>query len=451
MLLDAADAYCLAGEVQGALVAVRQAAHSAGHARDPIPAVFAAQHAAVLALCGRLCEARAIFGGSSDELEKAALESDLPVGWRRILRLGLPALLARLGELETACRILDEAVSQSRAMEALGLLPRMLVLRAELSLRTGDWDGARAGAAEAVRLAERGGQVSDQGPALVCLARLAAARGQREECAGYLEQAREIMRRGRLGGLAVPINAVEGLLELSCGEHEAAFVRLERVVRQVEAGSAADPGWVGWVPDFVEAAVHVGRDEEAQRIVTELRPQATASVVLPAIVARCDGLLTPERGEECFRAALQPAAGTGEPFEQARTELCFGEWLGTHGQPAEAGLRLRSAAVVFAELGAGPWARRAARALDTLEPPDARRGRPVEVAPGDARLAVLTGQERRVALLVGQGATNREAADALFVTTKTIEFHLRGVYRKLGVRSRSELAHIVGQALRPVT
>src|SRR2546421_2013165 len=182
MLLDAADAYCLAGEVQAALVAVRQAGQSAGHARDPVPAVFAAQHAGVLAVCGQLCEAREIVGGSSAELEKAALEADLPVGWRRILRLGLPALLARLGELDIACRILDEAIAQSRTVEALGVLPRMLMLRAELSVRTGDWDGAWSGAGEAVHLAERGGQVSDVGPALVCLARLAAARGQRDEC-----------------------------------------------------------------------------------------------------------------------------------------------------------------------------------------------------------------------------------------------------------------------------
>jgi DNA-binding NarL/FixJ family response regulator len=70
-----------------------------------------------------------------------------------------------------------------------------------------------------------------------------------------------------------------------------------------------------------------------------------------------------------------------------------------------------------------------------------------ETRPAPARCAptILTSQEHKVTMLVGQGATNREAAKALFVSPKTIEFHLRSVYRKLGVRSRAELAHLIGQ------
>src|SRR6185437_2018689 len=101
MLLDAADAGSLAGECRSALVAVHQARLLAGRIPAPLPAVVAGQQAAVLARC------------------------------------------ARLGELDAAWRVLDEVIAQSRACEAAGLLPALLVERAEVAVRTGDWAGAQ--------------------------------------------------------------------------------------------------------------------------------------------------------------------------------------------------------------------------------------------------------------------------------------------------------------------
>jgi len=409
--------------------------------------VCLAQHAAVLAREGRLAEARDVLGDSGAQLKQAALAPDTPVGWRRVLQVGLPCLLARLGEVDAARRMLDETIAQAWRTAALGILAAMLGARAELELRAGEWDGAQAAATDAVRLADQLGQASDAAPALVSLARLAAARGRRAECETHLERARELVRSCGLGGLGVAIDAVEGLLELGGGDHEAAFERLERVTRRVTAGSHPDPGWVAWVGDFVEAAIGAGRADEARRILAAVREQASGSLLLPAVVARCEALLAAypagERSglpEERFGEAACHGPGGSEPFERARSELCFGEWLHTRDRPDEAGLLLRSALTTFEELDAGPWAERARRGLDGAAP----KPPPISRPPVD-RLRCLTPQEHRVTMLVGQGATNREAAKALFLSPKTIEFHLRGIYRKLGVRSRAELAHLIGQ------
>ena len=112
------------------------------------------------------------------------------------------------------------------------------------------------------------------------------------------------MRRDRFDGLAVSVDAAEGLLELGDGAHETAYVRLERVVRLVGTGRAADPGWACWIPDFVEAAVQVGRGEEAHRVLDGAQRQATGSPLLPAVVARCRALLAPDVAEARFQESV---------------------------------------------------------------------------------------------------------------------------------------------------
>ena len=200
MLLDAVSAYCLAGDVRAAMVAVRRACLAASQAPAPLPSVCAAMHAVVLARCGQLAQARDVLGGCRTGVEAAVLDGDVPIGWRRALRVELPGLLTRLGEFDTAGRMLDEATLQARALAADGFLPALLWTRAELALRLGDWDGAHAAAIESLRLADQADQVADAAPALIVLARLAAARGLEAECSQRLARAREIVGGCRLGG-----------------------------------------------------------------------------------------------------------------------------------------------------------------------------------------------------------------------------------------------------------
>jgi DNA-binding CsgD family transcriptional regulator len=129
-------------------------------------------------------------------------------------------------------------------------------------------------------------------------------------------------------------------------------------------------------------------------------------------------------------------AGDEDAFERARTELCLGERRRRTGRRTDAREPLRAALATFDALGAAPWAERAGAELRATGETVRRRDA--------ASLDELTPQELRIALMLGDGATTREAAAALYLSPKTVEYHLRHVYLKLGINSRAALA----QALR---
>jgi DNA-binding NarL/FixJ family response regulator len=128
------------------------------------------------------------------------------------------------------------------------------------------------------------------------------------------------------------------------------------------------------------------------------------------------------------------------PFERARTLLCQGESLRRARQPAAARDPLRSALVIFRSLGAQPWITRTVTELTAAGVRGPAGDRPRH---GATRLDELTPQELQIARAVGRGLNNVEAAAALFVSRKTVEAHLTRAYRKLGVRSRTELTRVL--------
>ena len=121
------------------------------------------------------------------------------------------------------------------------------------------------------------------------------------------------------------------------------------------------------------------------------------------------------------------------PFERARTELCWGERLRRDGRRVEARRHLHDAHQAFEALGAAPWAEKAARELRSSGGRAQRGPR--------ARTRELTAQEAQIATMVTEGSTNKTIATALFLSPKTIEFHLGHIYRKLEVSNRTQLAH----------
>jgi DNA-binding CsgD family transcriptional regulator len=152
-----------------------------------------------------------------------------------------------------------------------------------------------------------------------------------------------------------------------------------------------------------------------------------------ALAARCRGLLADDAGfVVAFESALARHEGDPRTFEGARTLLLYGERLRRGKQRLEARARLNEALALFEELGTTAWSRRTAAELAATGVRARRRK--------DAARAELTPQELVVARLVAQGHTNREVATQLFLTTNTIETHLRHIFQKLGVRSRTELA-----------
>jgi DNA-binding CsgD family transcriptional regulator len=195
--------------------------------------------------------------------------------------------------------------------------------------------------------------------------------------------------------------------------------------------------------DLFEAYVRAGRREEASDVIELLcaEADATGSAWARAVVARGRGLLAPDDGvRAAFEASLALHERLPMPFERARTQLAFGERLRRAKQRAEAREPLTAALDAFERLGARPWAERARSELRATGGPAAGRR-------AHAAAEQLTAHELQIALLVAQGMTNREAAAALFLSPKTIEYHLGQIYRKLDVRGRAQLARLMAMEL----
>jgi DNA-binding CsgD family transcriptional regulator len=334
-----------------------------------------------------------------------------------------------------ARQLIEATVAAARSTSAGGLLSFPLSLLAELDFRTGRWTEAYAEAAEAVRVAEDAGQLNQAGFAFVCWAYVEAAQGREDDCREHVQRSVELAMSYGSDSILTYADSVLGLLELGQARPEAALPHLESAARRMELHGVGEPGIVWWPPDLVESYHLLGRTEEARETlrVFEQAAERTKRTWAQATVARCRGMLADDVDfEREFDAALQWHAQTPTPFERARTELRLGERLRRVRRLIDARGPLRRALATFDRLGAGPWGERARAEL-------AAAGDRVREAAG-ADLRRLTAQELQVALRVAEGRTNREVAAALFLSPKTVEYHLHKVYDKLGVRSRTELA-----------
>jgi DNA-binding CsgD family transcriptional regulator len=218
------------------------------------------------------------------------------------------------------------------------------------------------------------------------------------------------------------------------GEAEPAVEHLELAVAALEDGGVGNPNQFRVHPDLVEAYVRLGRLKEAEPIAATLARHAEQTAIHWTMAAsrRCYGLIATDgdAAAEAFSESLQLDDGASD-FERARTELCFGERLRRDGHRREARDHLRTALAAFEANGAWPWAERVRSEL--------RASGLVLREREPAAQERLTPQEIQVARLVAEGKTNREVAATLFLSPKTVEFHLTHIYRKLRIRSRAEL------------
>ena len=337
-----------------------------------------------------------------------------------------------LEDWDRAARLLARVLDAARDASAVTAMIHPLAVQALLDFRRGRWAQALAGASEAAELAEDTGQLAQLSHALAPLALVSAGLGNEVECRAYVERGLEFE------GLGVQLYAALGLLELGLGRIPEAIDALEtgdRHMRRHGMSSAV----ASLRPDLVEAYVRAGRREEALEVLDRLAAEAdaTGSGWARAVVARGRALLASDdamRG--AFEGALALCDGLPMPFERARTLLVFGERLRRAKQRAEAREPLTGALDAFERLGARPWAERARAELRAT-------GGPAGTRRAQAAAEQLTPHELQIALLVAQGMTNREAAAALFLSPKTIEYHLGQIYRKLDVRGRAQLARFM--------
>jgi DNA-binding CsgD family transcriptional regulator len=358
-----------------------------------------------------------------------------------------PDLLARaggmlhgLGQHALARRLRVKAVARARALGAAGTLAWALRSLALDEIDYGRFAWAGAYAAEGLQLAIEAGQ-----PNLACqhrafLAEIAAARGPEDEARRLgNEVLAEATGRGLRGTVALARRALVQLA-LATGRPDEALVQLEAMWT---LGAVVHRGLAqASVPDLVEAAVRAGRPElGAERLPGYLSwAQAAGSAEAGALAARSRALLAgPEEADALFEESLRLHAATDRPMQQARTALLYGEQLRRHRRRVDARGYLNLAADAFGRLGACRWAQ---RARDELRATGETVRRTDDAGPAIDR---LTHQELQVARAVSQGLTNREAAAQLFISPRTVDHHLRSIYRKFGITSRAELVLLAGQ------
>ncbi|WP_234426739.1 helix-turn-helix transcriptional regulator [Streptomyces niger] len=351
---------------------------------------------------------------------------------------------SRAEEPARSRRLLNTAIDSARRHSAPGVLPFTLTIRSELETRVGRWTPAYGDAMEALRWAAELGQLTSVGYALYCLARLDALRGDRAHCEEQVVRARREVGACGIGCMELYLTAAVGLSALAHGDHEMAADQLEESFAHAVAQGVGNPEVVPFAADLVEAHMRAGRAARAAEVTDWLADRArdTGLASVEAAAARCRGLLAEswEGAESHFGTALKAHQRTNAPFERARTLLCWAEMCRRLRRPAVARSPLTSALATFESLGAVPWARRAAGELAAAG--GAPRGRPA----GRGALELLTPQEFQVSRAVARGLNNTEAAASLFVSRKTVEAHLTRVYRKLKVRSRTDLTRILAAA-----
>jgi DNA-binding CsgD family transcriptional regulator len=304
---------------------------------------------------------------------------------------------------------------------------------ATVEIAAGGWDAAHDHAAQLSDLAEQTALL--RLPSLRTSAHLALLVGDVDRARALLDTVLdEAVSRGELHNLR-GARQVEGLLELSLGDAHAATVALAQAREIAGRMSVGDPGMLAFLVDEVEALAASGEPARAETVLRlfEERTSSCESPWVGPLTDRARGVARAARGDlEGALASLEAAVDAEQavplPLERARTRLALGRVLRRTQHRAAAQAMLDDSIARFEGLGAPLWAERGRE----------ERARVGGRAPsGDD----LTPTEQRIAELVAGGLTNREVAATLFVTPKTVESALTRVYRKLGVRSRTELAH----------
>lgn len=375
-----------------------------------------------------VASAQVLAGEPTDVEALLPPDDDVPIGAEHV-----PFMVETLvwtNRVERAIRILEPIVAHARAAHDIVSLLLWQSQLGDAYLRAGRWDDAHDCLAEVVDLHGPGGMSCG---AQIDLAWLLAARGDDDG-------ATELVERNRLAMPPPPDldrihhAARAGFVDLCAGRWTAAVEHLSAARHEADEVGMVDAAALPFGHDLVEARVMVGDHEgatrEAERFAAAAdRARAPLGIALAwrsrAIVANAAGQL--DRAGQLVTEAVSAHDGVPQVvFEAARTRLLAGSILRRAGRRTAARVELESARSTFAMLGAAPFVSRVDAELARLTTRRAPEG--------------LTGTERRVAELAGAGMTNAEIAASMSISVRTVESNLTRVYRKLGVRSRTELA-----------
>ncbi len=334
----------------------------------------------------------------------------------------------------------DRALELARRQAAVGVLP-FLLGHVAIDQAAGErWARAEATVHEAISLARETGQRSDLATTLARAAWLEARQGREDACREHATEALALSRELGLGPCEIWSHAALGDLELGLGRPAVALGHLERQQAALVRRGIRDVD-LSPAPELVDAHLRLRQPEQAAEVAERFWVAAEHKGLPWALAraARCRGLLAAEAEmDDAFTTALALHQRTPDVFETARTRLAYGSRLRRARQRVRAREHLRAAVETFDRLGAAPWSD-LARAELAATGEVARRREP-------ATVDELTPQELQIALMLAEGRTTREAAAAVFLSPKTVEYHLRSIYRKLAVSSRDELRSAVSRS-----
>jgi DNA-binding CsgD family transcriptional regulator len=434
LLAEAAgDALMYSARVQPMLETARWASELAQGIDDPEVSFFTS-----IALGQSLIMAGSGSEGATHIRRGLAIMESSPWLWRNP-RLVAWAARGRvfLREQGVGDTLFQQAVDALREQGAISMLPVALNHLGLDSATSDRWAAAHAQYAEGIRLAREMRQPSELCTCLAGLSRLEARQGRADACREHAAEALALAERYGIGMHRTWTHLALTQLELGLGNFDAAIqhgqtanaVLVELGVVDVDLSAA---------PELVEIYVRLGRPSVAEGVLGDYCERAEEKGLPWALAraARCRGLMDDEPNlERHFIEALRFHEMTSDSFERARTHLCFGERLRRMRQRVKARRHLRAAFDIFDRLDATPWAERSRLELQATGETALRRKSPAVEA--------LTPQEFQIAQLLAGGATTREAALKLFLSPKTVEYHLSHVYDKLAVRTRADLSRLM--------
>lgn len=302
-----------------------------------------------------------------------------------------------------------------------------------INVALGRYDDAERTATDALQRAEQIGGRLPLINAYTAAATVAAYRGRLEDTRVAARAAVAAATAAQMHYVTRPPLMSLAFVQVSDGRYDEALQTLAPLLESFDPDHGTEIMVGGYLPDAVEALVALGRAEEAEPLVAALEVNGARHdrPWMLAVGARCRALLAAdERDLDAALTSAEEAMAHHDrlpmPFERARTELLVGQLQRRRRRTQAAQASLSRAAEVFDEIGSPLWSARAHRELQRL--------------PTRSAGAALTDSERQVAEHAASGLTNKEIAATVYLSTKTVEMHLSNAYRKLGVRSRTQLA-----------
>jgi DNA-binding CsgD family transcriptional regulator len=347
-----------------------------------------------------------------------------------------------IGAFDLGVTFLSESTAELRKQARIGNLARALFAQAWAEMEVGDWIGAMREAEEAIRFAEETGSIVWTAAATIVKAKVAGMQGNLEQSEAHAAHAERLVLTSGASFLLAMLQMARGIAAISAGRHSEAFEHLQRLFAPADPAFNAGLQFFA-LADFVEAAVYSDHLQDARSVIDDME-----RVSAPAPVPWVETMLSygkalvavNEEAERYFLEGLGPAAKNW-PFLRGRLLLAYGAWLRRQRRATDARAPLRQSRDIFDALGASPWSDRAREELRAAGEASMRRTAQV--------WENLTPQELHIAQLAAQGHSNKVIGARLYLSHRTVGYHLQRVFSKIGITSRSGLSAALSTAGNP--